>query len=357
LINGWAPQGAQPFIKYFFLPLNQSKKYPVLSLFRTNQLLNNFLLLFYVAILYVHVFLMPQSWEPSQAGILAHSIYQWLPWDSITADITAAILVLLQGIMINFLIADHRLNAETNLFPGFFYLLIASSLPEFTHLSPVHMANTFYIMALINMFAIYNNNKSAGAIFNIGFLIGVGSLFYFSYWILLLVGFSALYILRAFSIREQLMLIVGALVPYLLLGTYYFWYDQLGYFLDFQFNTGLQWWSLFSVGSLPAIGYFKLGLIGLLILLALVSYNQNISRRVRESQKKMSILYWMLFLGMFTLLVQADFQLDHILVIAVPLGILLSFNFTQLSNSWAELLHFFLLLVILFFQYQSLILD
>jgi hypothetical protein len=329
----------------------------VLSLFRTNQLLNNFLLLFYVAILYVHVFLMPQGWEPSQAGILAHSVYQWLPWNSLTADIIAALLVLLQGIMINFLIADNRLNAETNLFPGFFYILIASALPEFTHLSPVHMANTFYILALINMFSIYNNNRSAGAIFNIGFLIGLGSLFYFSYWVLLLVGFFSLRILRAFKIQERLMLLAGALVPYLLLGTYYFWHDQLAYFLDFQFNTGFQWWSVFFVDSLPAIDYFKLGLMGLLILLALVSYNQNISKRVRESQKKMSILYWMLFLGVFTLLVQADFHLDHILVIAVPLGILLSFNFTQLSRNWAELLHFFLLLIVLFFQYQFLILG
>jgi hypothetical protein len=329
----------------------------VLSLFRTNQLLNNFLLLFYVAILYVHVFLMPQGWEPSQAGILAHSVYQWLPWNSLTADIIAALLVLLQGIMINFLIADNRLNAETNLFPGFFYILIASALPEFTHLSPVHMANTFYILALINMFSIYNNNRSAGAIFNIGFLIGLGSLFYFSYWVLLLVGFFSLRILRAFKIQERLMLLAGALVPYLLLGTYYFWHDQLAYFLDFQFNTGFQWWSVFFVDSLPSIDYFKLGLMGLLILLALVSYNQNISKRVRESQKKMSILYWMLFLGVFTLLVQADFHLDHILVIAVPLGILLSFNFTQLSRNWAELLHFFLLLIVLFFQYQFLILG
>jgi hypothetical protein len=246
---------------------------------------------------------------------------------------------------------------ETNLFPGFFYILIASALPEFTHLSPVHMANTFYILALINMFSIYNNNRSAGAIFNIGFLIGLGSLFYFSYWVLLLVGFFSLRILRAFKIQERLMLLAGALVPYLLLGTYYFWHDQLAYFLDFQFNTGFQWWSVFFVDSLPAIDYFKLGLMGLLILLALVSYNQNISKRVRESQKKMSILYWMLFLGVFTLLVQADFHLDHILVIAVPLGILLSFNFTQLSRNWAELLHFFLLLIVLFFQYQFLILG
>ncbi len=329
----------------------------MLSLFRTNQLLNNFLLLFYVAILYLHVFVMPQSWEPSQEGILAHSVYQWLPWDSLTADIVAAILVLLQGILINFMIADNRLNLETNLFPGFFYVLVASALPEFTHLSPLHMANTFYLLAVVNMFSIYNNNKSAGAIFNIGFLISLGSLFYFSYLVLLLAGFSALGILRAFNLRERLMVIVGALVPYLLLGTYYFWHDQLGYFLSFQFNTGLQWFSVFSLSPLNPAAYFKLGFITFLSLVTIVSNNQNIARRVRESQKKISILYWMLFLAVFTVLIQAGINLDHLLVLAIPLGILLSFNFTQLSNSWAELLHFFLLLLILFFQYQTLILG
>lgn len=329
----------------------------MLSLFRTNQLLNNFLLLFYVAILYLHVFVMPQSWEPSQGGILAYSVYQWLPWDSMAADVVAALLVLLQGILINFMVADNRINSETNLFPGFFYILAASALPEFTHLSPLHMANTFYLLALINMFTIYNNNKSAGAIFNIGFLIGLGSLFYFSYLVLLLAGFSALGILRAFNIRERLMVIVGVLIPYLLLGTYYFWHDQLSYFLDFQFNTGFEWFNVFTQGPPPTVVYFKLGFIGFLILVALVSYNQHISRKVRESQKKISILYWMLFLAIFTLLVQAGINLDHLLVIALPLGILLSFNFTQLSNSWGELLHFFLLLLVLFFQYQALILG
>ena len=329
----------------------------MLSLFRTNQLLNNFLLLFYVAILYIHVFVMPQSWEPSQPGILAHSFYQWLPWESLTANIIAAILVLLQGILINFLIADNRLNAETNLFPGFFYILVASALPEFTHLSPLHMANTFYVLALVNIFTIYNNTKSAGAIFNTGFLIGLGSLFYFSYWVFLLVGFTGLAILRAFNIRERLMVIVGSLTPYLLLGTYYFWHNQLDYFLNFQFYTGLDWLAIFKIEALTAFGYFKLGFIGLLILIVFLSYNQNISRKVRESQKKISILYWMLFWGLLTLFVQADLQLDHLLVIAVPLGILLSFNFTRQSNSWAELFHFFLLLIVLFFQYQTLLLG
>lgn len=329
----------------------------MLSLFRTNQLLNNFFLLFYVAVLYIHVFVMPQSWEPSQPGILAYSFYQWLPWESLTANVIAALLVLLQGILINFLIADNRLNTETNLFPGLFYILLASSFPEFTHLSPLHMANTFYIIALVNVFSIYNNTKSAGAIFNTGFLIGLGSLFYFSYWVFLIVGFMGLSILRAFNIRERLMVIVGALVPYLLLGTYYFWNDQLAYFLNFQFDTGLEWLAIFKVSTIPAFAYFKIGLIAFLLFIVLLSYNQNISRRVRESQKKMSILYWMLLIAVFTLFIQSGMQLDHFLVLALPLGILLSFNFTQLSGSWAELLHFFLLLIVLFFQYKPLLLG
>ena len=327
----------------------------MLSLFRTNQLLNNFLLLFYVAILYIHVWVVPQIWEPSQPGILAYSLYQWLPWDSIAADILTAILVLLQGILINFLVAENRLTTEINLFPGLFYILIASCLPEFTHLSPLHLANTFYILALINIFSIYNNTKSAGVIFNIGFLISLGSLFYFSFSVLILVAFTGLSILRAFNIRERLMVIVAALTPYFLLGVYYFWHDQLAYFLDFQWNQSLSWFAIFKVSVFESMTYFKLGLTSLLILMVLISYGQNIARRVRETQKKISILYWMLFLASLTLFVQSGLQLDHLLVIALPLGILISFNFSRLSNSWAELLHFFLFLAVLFFQYQSLI--
>jgi len=329
----------------------------VLSLFRTNQLLANFFLLFYVLILYVHVFVMPVSWEPSRPGILAASIYQWLPWDSMAATLSAGLLVLLQGILVNFLIAENRLSQETTLFPGLFYILIASCLPQFTHLSPLHMANTFYIIALINLFSIYNNPKSAGAIFNIGFWIGVGSLFYFSFIVLLLVGFTGLSILRAFHLRERIMMIVGAFIPYLLLGVYYFWFGQLAYFIEVQLNENFQWFSMIRLSALNSIEYFKLGFLAFLVLVVLASFNQNISRKVREVQKKISILYWMLFLAFFSLVIQADIQLDHLLILAFPLGVLLSFNFTSLQPNWAELMHFFLLLAVFFFQYQALILP
>ncbi len=327
----------------------------MLSLFRTNQLLTNLLLLFYVAVLYIHVFVIPQSWEPSRPGILAYSVYGLLPWNSLTGYVVAAVLVLLQAILINFMVSENRLNTEITLFPGLFYILIASCIPEFTHLSPVLMANTFYIIALVNVMMFYNNPKSAGAIFNTGFWIGVGSLFYFSYAILILVGFMGLNILRAFNIRERMMILAGAFVPYFLLGVYYFWYGQLEYFFSYQISENISWFSIFSQNSLNSDGYIKLGFISFLIFIVIASYNQNISRRVREVQKKVGILYWMLLLAILSLFFQADMQLDHLLIIAFPLGILLSFNFTQLQASWAELLHFFLLLIVLFFQYRFLI--
>ncbi len=327
----------------------------MLSLFRTNQFLANFLLLLYVAVLYVHDFVIISAWAPSRPGILAHFIYQWLPWDSAAADLTAAILVLLQGILINFLVAENRLGTETTLFPGLFYILVASCLPEFTHLSPLHMANTFYIMALVNLFSIYNSPKSAGAIFNIGFWIGLGSLFYFSFITFVLIGFIGLSVLRAFNLKERLMVFVGVFIPYLLLGTYYFWFDRLSYFLHYQISDNIGWLA-FIQGPAPGInGYLKVGLVLFLLLITLVSYTQNISRKVRETQKKVNILYWMLLIAALTVLFQANIQLDHLLVLAFPMGVLLSFNFIQLQPNWGELLHFFLLLAILFFQYQSLV--
>ncbi len=329
----------------------------MLSLFRTNQFLANFLLIFYVAILYVHDFVITSPWVPSRPGILAYSIYQWMPWDSVAADGTAAILVLLQGILVNFIVAENRLSTETTLFPGVFYILIASCLPEFTHLSPLHMANSFYLLAMVNLFSIYNSPKSAGAIFNIGFWIGVGSLFYFSFLIFMLVGFIGVSILRAFNFRERLMIITGAFIPYLLLGAYYFWFDQLPYFLHYQLQENLGWLSFFRGVSLGISGYLKIGFLFFLLLIALVSYNQNIARRVREIQKKVNIIYWMLLIPLFSIFFQAGIQLDHLLVLAIPVGILLSFRFAQLQPNWGELLHFFLLLIVLFFQYQSLILS
>lgn len=324
----------------------------MLSLFRTNQLLWSVLLLLYAGVLHTSVFILDDQWEPGAYGIFSAWIYNWIGYKGLVPDLLTIFLLFVQGALLNGLNLTHRFADRVSLFPGLLFVLAASLIPEFLHLSPLHLANTFYIIALVDLLAIYNNKRSTGHIFNAGLWIAIGSLFYFSYLILLLLAFAALAILRAFDFRERLMVLSGLAVPYLLSGLYFFWTDRWDYFLLQQFSVNIDWLS-FSLSEFSPFTHIKLGLFTLLLLVVLSSRSRYVLKRTMQEQKKINILFWGLLLAPLTLLFQANIHLDHLLILSIPLGLLLSINFINMRSNWAELFHFLLFLAALLFQYRT----
>lgn len=327
----------------------------MLTFFRTNQLLFSVLLLFYVGFLHAGVFVNPVIWQPAGFGIFSQWVYHTIGATGTLPSIIAMVLLLIQGTAINVIAANHRLADTVTLFPGLFYILIASALPEFLHLSPLHMANTFLLIAISELLKVYKNPSCANNIFNVGFWVAVASLFYPSYLIFIVFGLTGLNSLRAYSFKEWLMLLSGALVPYILMGTYTFWVDQFGAFLNLQFVQSFAFLD-FLAQPAPDV-YFKIAFVDLFLLVAVFSYNLYVFKKVMQVQKKISILYWALFWSGTTLLFQADIQMDHMLIMAIPLGIMISLNFQAITNRWAEALHLLIWVVILFFQYQEILLP
>ncbi len=328
----------------------------MLSIFRTNQLLLGVSLIFYATLLHLSVFFLPSTGEPPPHGVLSDWVYQWIDYNSLTGDILAILLIFLQGFILNFLNLRHRLSEPVNLFPGLIFILIASLLPEFLHLSPLHMANTFYLFALMDLMSTYNKNDSAANIFNAGLWIALGSLFYFSYLIFIPLAFISLNILRAFSLRERLMILTGFLVPYLFCGLYYFWTNQLTLFADHQFVRNFQLLDIRnSLSSLTTFDYVKLSIFALLLVVVLFSAERYRSRKTIQVQKKLNILFWGLLFGGLSITFQQGLQLDQLLILALPLGLLLSINFINMPKSWAEFFHIVLVIFALLLQFRPLI--
>jgi len=144
---------------------------------------------------------------------------------------------------------------------------------------------------------------------------------------------------------------IGLLVPYILAGVYFFWYDKFLWFWETQFinNLGffdfnLQYnWETFS----------ELTFFGLLFLIVFVSFGSYLAKKNLQVQKNITILYWALFFGFFTILIQAGIRLEHLLIFTIPLSILLSFNLSGMRHSLAEAVHLLLLVAILIFQFKG----
>lgn len=310
------------------------------------------LLAFYILLVRGSVFFVPVDMAPQGAGPFTIWIYEWIGYSGLTPAIVAAIVLLLQAFYLNYLAMEHRLATEVSLFPSVFYILISSLLPSFQYLSPVLLGNTFVLIVIGELFATYKKTKVADRIFNIGFWSGVGFLFYPSFILLLLFGFTGLNVFRAFKVRERLMALTGLFVPIFLTGTWAFWNDWYPEYVDL-ISGSFEWLSY--VATAPSRVYRDLGIISVLVLVVLFSHRSYMLKQNIEVQRKINVIYWSLLIFTLSLVFQSHIQLDHLLILAVPSGLLLSLNFVRMPGRMAEVLHLLLLVIALALQFQPMI--
>jgi hypothetical protein len=326
----------------------------MLTLFRTNQPLANILLLFYLGILRASSFIHPATVAPPAQGILTAWMYAELPPLSMAANVAAFLLVFFQATALNITIGRYRVASEVSLLPGVFYCLFCSLMPDFLVLSSVLLANTFVILALFYLFDTYKNSYVAGRIFDAGLWLGVASLFHFSYILFIIWGIIGLGILRGLRGKEFLMFIIGYSVPFFLLSVFCFWHGilpQIGN--HFLYNVNFFNFTRYDSQTL----YVKIGVLALVLLLVLGASTQFFSRRNMTVQKYLSILYWLILLGGVTITFQSGVSLVHFLVLAVPVGVLLSMVFQRINTATAEALHMLFLMVALILQFEYLLIT
>lgn len=291
----------------------------------------------------------PFKWSPSGEGLMGGVLYEWIGSQTLTAHIIAILLLVAQGFLINSIVIENRLSNEVNLFPGVFYVLVCCLLPDFLYLSPVLIGNTFILIALVELFSTYKSPSCADRIFNVGFWTGVASLFYVPFIFYFILINAGLNILRAFNLKERLMVIIGLLVPFFLVGLYFFAIDRLDFFWENQFGSNISFLSVEGdIGGWN--GYVKALLFLALILFVVVNNSSYLTKRNIQAQKKISILYWVMISGLLGAAFQKNLALEHFILLAPALGVFLAFTFTELKRQWAESIHFLIFLTALALQ-------
>lgn len=264
-------------------------------------------------------------------------------------------IVFFQALLINIIVAKFRMANGVSLFPGLIYALLTSMFPEFLSLSPALMANTFFIVALWELYETYRKNNVAGNIFNVGFWIGVASLFYFSEVVFLVLALIGLNVLRVFKFKELLMLLIGFLVPYIISSVYFFWNDSLKAFLQKYIYDSFSFLDFYILNDISS--YIKLGFMALLGLIVFISFNEYYAKKNIQAQKNISVLYWIIFIATISFFIQTEVQFFHLLLFTVPIGILLSFNFQKFNPPIAEAIHLLLFVAIIVWQFNPLWLN
>lgn len=324
----------------------------MITLFRNNQATTSVLLALYVLLLRVPALAgwqtVPEATHLS--GIWYDAFLSWLHPNTLVSALVAATIVFIQALFVNYLVDATRLTNDRDWLPGMFYALTASCLSDFGFVSPAMVAATFLPLVMRRIFRTYKLPEARGTIFDAAFWLSVASLFYPPALWLLAAAYIGINMLRVFTVREQAVYVTGAFVPLFLCWLWYFWHDQGGIFWQKQFGNLFEWYAFDLQWGLQTA--LKSGMLSLLALVVLLSFGIYYHKKLIQIQKYITVLYWFLFVGGLSMLLQREPSATHFLLLAVSVGGMLAMSFQALHNRWiAEIFHLALLGAVLFIQF------
>jgi hypothetical protein len=203
----------------------------LIAFFQKRSPFNVILLLLFAIVIKLPLFLRPQlPVLQDKDPILYRELVLWIQqagtfstalFSGLSFLFTYSIALLLN----NFFQQQKMVSRPTDL-PGMSYLLLSSFFPEWIYFSPALLTSLLLVYLLFSLFRLYNQTEVRQSLFNMGFLLGLGT---FLFTPILLLGswlLIAILIMRPFRLKELLHTLLGILTPFYFYGVWLFLTDQ-----------------------------------------------------------------------------------------------------------------------------------
>jgi Family of unknown function (DUF6427) len=328
----------------------------MLQLFRTNQpYVIPFLAIILLLVRAITFWQIPET-PVYQSGVLGDFVYSLVGTSGLIPQIVAFCLVFIQALLTNRTCNEYQLAPENSYYPALFFILLSSFLPSMQTLSPALLGNTFFLIAINETFRSYKNIQTADSIFNVGFWIAIGSLFYWSYGVFVIWGVIGISLLRNFRIEETLILVLGFVVPYFLVAVYFFWINAFPFFIKKEIYEHLGFLSFQLIPTWQNL--LTLVFWGIAILYSFFDAGSFFEKTSIYAQRNIQLLFWMFALFALSLFAQNKIGMEHLLIIIIPVSIFLASVFLIVRKAmYAEFAFITICIVTLVFQYEKVLLD
>jgi hypothetical protein len=259
------------------------------------------------------------------------------------------IVVYLQAVLFNQIINKHGILGKASFLPGACYIVVCSVFTPFLSFTPPLFCNFFLLFAFNKILIEYKNSNSIAAMFDLGLVIALGTLFYFPFVGFLLLLWIALLLFKPFYWREWVSVLVGFLTVIFILGVYYYWNNKL---LDF-----VEIWEPLSTKlpiyiNIQLTDYIVLFPIVICVLLSMYYLNQNFFKSYVLVRKSFQLAVFILLIAIFSFYLKPDFRINHFILCAIPVALSLSYYFTNAKKKWIfETLFVVTIAVIIYFQF------
>jgi hypothetical protein len=204
----------------------------------------------------------------------------------------ALLIIFFQAAFFAFIVIRNRAYNESNYLPAFIFGVICFFSFDMLSLSRELLASTFLLLALNNIFKeIEFKVQRDEIIFNIGFFLGIASLFIFSYSVFLIGSLVILSVFARITLRKSLLLTFGFAFPHLALICVYYFRDGLSEFAQYFYDANFTFHSV-NLVSWKSILWLSGGVLSFFFF-ALVMLNREARFTKYQSQLLQVMLLWM----------------------------------------------------------------
>lgn len=263
----------------------------------------------------------------------------------------AGVLILAQALLLNYVVNFYNLLSKPSFLPALMYATVSGLFTSFLTLSPPLICNFLVIWMLFKLLAFYKSGDIKSIAYDLGMIVGVGSIFYLPFIYFFLVICIALLIFRPFDWRDWAAAIMGYVTIFFFLAVFYYLTGHIHIFYKIWIPLGTRFPDRIN------ISYYKyLLLIPVVIILFLCFFKLrgNFFKSYILVRKTFQLLFFTFLIAGAAFYVKSDFKLNHFLLCAVPVAIFFSYYFLYATSRWFyETLYFLLFAGIIYFQFNT----
>jgi len=290
-------------------------------------------------------FLSPYNYDfmPGEAeNVLFAPIFRLTSENPLLNVILSAVLAMVLALLIEMIIARYQFIRIRTRLPAILFVVIIGGFTGLHTLHPVYFAAIFLLLAIFRLFGIFEQSKAYTIVFDVGVLLGVGSLFYINMVVFLPAFIVGLLVLnRDTRWREFVLIIIGFLLPLIFAVSYFFSTGRLIPLLQ-----------IFQQSIMEPVNHFRsniplqvyLGVLVVLTVMGSIVMAQQYDTKKVSSRKYFTVFFFVFLfsLGGFVFIPAASHEM--LILTAIPVTYLIS-NFLVFMKSrfWSEF--FFLLLL------------
>jgi len=265
--------------------------------------------------------------------------------------LTAAVIVFIQALWLNHVVNYYNLLGKPTFLPALMYITVSGLFVPFLVLSPPLICNFLVIWMVDKLFSFYKNDSAKTTAYDLGMIVGIGTLIYFPFIYMFLAIWIALIIFRPFNWREWAAVLVGFITIFLFLAVGYYLTDRIDKFYIIWLPLGSSFPNKIQINY---YNYLVLIPVIIILILSFLRLRQNYFKSFIQTRKSFQVLSVIFIIASLSFYIKANFRLSHFILCAVPATVIFGYYFLYATKRWFyETLYILLVLTIIYFQFNK----